>query len=41
MSRIYASADQRIGSTPLLEVRNIEKEEALQAAVLSAALFGA
>ena len=25
MSRIYTSADQLIGKTPLLEVKNIEK----------------
>ena len=29
MSRIYTSADQLIGSTPLLEVKNIEAEEGL------------
>ena len=34
MSRIYTSADQLIGSTPLLEVKNIEKEEGLKATVL-------
>jgi len=34
MSRIYTSADQLIGSTPLLEVKNIEKEERLKATVL-------
>ena len=34
MSRIYTSADQLIGRTPLLEVKNIEKEEGLQATVL-------
>jgi cysteine synthase A len=34
MSRIYTSADQLIGNTPLLEVKNIEKEEALKATVL-------
>ena len=34
MSRIYTSADQLIGNTPLLEVRNIEKEEGLKATVL-------
>ena len=34
MSRIYTSADQLIGRTPLLEVRNIEKEEGLKATVL-------
>ena len=34
MSRIYTSADQLIGHTPLLEVKNIEKEEGLKATVL-------
>ncbi len=34
MSRIYTSADQLIGNTPLLEIRNIEKEEGLKATVL-------
>ena len=34
MSRIYSSADQLIGNTPLLEVRNIEREEGLKATVL-------
>ena len=34
MSRIYSSADQLIGSTPLLEVKNIEREEGLKARVL-------
>ncbi len=34
MSRIYTSADQLIGRTPLLEVRNLEKEEGLKATVL-------
>ena len=34
MSRIYSSADQLIGNTPLLEVKNIEKEEGLKATVL-------
>ena len=34
MSRIYTSADQLIGHTPLLEVRNIEREEGLKATVL-------
>ena len=34
MSRIYTSADQLIGHTPLLEVKNIEKEEGLKARVL-------
>ena len=35
MSRIYTSADQLIGGTPLLELSNIEKEEALKAKVLA------
>ncbi|MBQ3487523.1 MAG: cysteine synthase A [Clostridia bacterium] len=34
MSRIYTSADQLIGSTPLLEVKNIEAEEGLKATIL-------
>ena len=34
MSRIYTSADQLIGSTPLLEVKNIEAEEGLKATLL-------
>ena len=34
MSRIYTSADQLIGNTPLLEIKNIEKEEGLKATVL-------
>ncbi len=34
MSRIYASADELIGNTPLLEVKNIEREEGLAAKVL-------
>ncbi len=34
MSRIYSSADQLIGNTPLLEVKNIEREEGLKATVL-------
>ena len=35
MSAIFTSADQLIGKTPLLELRNIEKEEGLQARVLA------
>lgn len=35
MSRIYKSADSLIGRTPLLELRNIEKVEDLQATVLA------
>ena len=34
MSRIYSSADELIGGTPLLEVKNIEREEGLEARVL-------
>ena len=35
MAKIYTSADQLIGRTPLLELSNIEKEEGLQAKVLA------
>ena len=35
MSKIYTSADQLIGKTPLLELTHIEKEEALKARVLA------
>ena len=35
MSKVYTSADQLIGGTPLLEVRNIEKEFGLKAKVLA------
>lgn len=34
MSRIYTSADQLIGKTPLLELVHIEKEEGLEARIL-------
>ena len=34
MSKIYTSADQMIGKTPLLELVHIEKEEALEARIL-------
>ncbi len=34
MSKIYTSVDQLVGGTPLLEVRNIEKNEALKARLL-------
>ena len=34
MSNIFTSADQLIGNTPLLEIRNIEREEGLKATVL-------
>lgn len=33
MSKIYTSADQLIGKTPLLELTHIEKEEGLEAKV--------
>ena len=35
MSKIYTSADQLIGHTPLLELVHIEKEENLEAKVLA------
>ena len=35
MSRIYATADQLIGKTPLLELTNIEKALGLKARVLA------
>jgi cysteine synthase A len=35
MSRIYTSVDQLIGGTPLLELRNLEKQEGLGARVLA------
>ena len=35
MSKIYTSADQLIGHTPLLELAHIEKEEKLEAKVLA------
>ena len=35
MSKIYTSADQLIGKTPLLELTNIEKEEKLEARLLA------
>lgn len=35
MSKIYTSADQLIGSTPLLELTHIEKEDALDAKILA------
>ena len=35
MAAIYTSADQLIGKTPLLELRNIEKEEKLNAKILA------
>ena len=35
MSRIYTSAEQLIGNTPLLELTNIEKEFSLKARLLA------
>ena len=35
MSKIYTSADQLIGKTPLLELTNIEKKEQLEAKILA------
>ena len=35
MSKIYTSADQLIGKTPLLELVHLEKELGLEAAVLA------
>lgn len=35
MSKIYTSADQLIGKTPLLELTNIEKKEQLEATLLA------
>ena len=35
MSKIYTSADQLIGKTPLLELSNIEKKESLEAKLLA------
>ncbi len=34
MSKVYTSADQLIGKTPLLELTNIEKKEGLEARIL-------
>ena len=34
MSKIYQGILELIGNTPLVEVKNLEKEEALEAAVL-------
>ncbi|MGN0984372.1 MAG: cysteine synthase A, partial [Gemmiger sp.] len=34
MAKIYTSADQLIGGTPLLELRHIEQAEGLQAKIL-------
>ena len=35
MSKIYTSADQLIGHTPLLELTHIEKQEDLKATILA------
>ena len=35
MSRIYTAVEQLIGGTPLMELRNIEKEEGLEARLLA------
>ena len=35
MAKIYTSADQLIGGTPLLELTHIEKEEKLEAKILA------
>ena len=35
MSRIYTSADQLIGKTPLLELTHIEKDFGLKARILA------
>ena len=35
MSKIYTSADQLIGNTPLLELTHIEQTENLQAKILA------
>ena len=35
MSKIYTSADQLIGKTPLLELTHIEKEQGLEATILA------
>ena len=35
MSKIYTSADQLIGKTPLLELTHIEKEQQLEARILA------
>lgn len=34
MSKIYTSADQLIGKTPLMELTHIEKEHGLKAKIL-------
>ena len=40
MSKIYTSADQLIGHTPLLELTHIEKEADLKATVPLRLVFG-
>ena len=39
MSKIYTSADQLIGKTPLLELTHIEKKYGLKAKVLALSLI--
>ena len=39
MSRVYTSAEQLIGKTPLLELTHIEKEYELQAKILLVSLL--
>ena len=40
MSKIYTSADQLIGRTPLLELTHIERQEGLEAHARSALIRG-
>ena len=40
MSRIYQSADQLTGGTPLLELTRIERQEGLEAHARSARIRG-
>ena len=35
MAKIYTSADQLVGGTPLLELTNLEKELGLKARILA------
>ena len=35
MSKVYTSADQLIGKTPLLELKNVEKELGLKARLVA------
>lgn len=34
MSKVYTSADQLIGSTPLVELTHIEREDGLKARII-------